>query len=645
MMITKYIFTLFIITLLFVAATWAQEIPLEKQARISHGVVTLNENPLLNGYDVKFYKLDVEADNQSDRIGGNVTILAEVFDEGLSALVFELNNLLDVERVEVDGENHLFTHVDHEITVPLTATRGAGELVSTQIWYGGQTGEGMNMEVDEDWDIPVTFTLSEPFYAKDWFPCKENLGDKADSVHVFITTDFGLTGVSQGIHTGTTYFPNGKVRYEWKSNYPIAFYLISIAVSDYIEYNFEVHPPDIPEPILIQNFIYDRPGCLEEYRDGMHWTRSMMKLFCERFGPYPFREEKYGHYLWPWGGGMEHQTMTGMGGFSFGLVAHELGHSWFGNYVTCATWQDIWINEGFATYAHYLAVEELTPENREAVRAYRFERAMREPHGRVYIPAEHADDASRIFSGNLSYSKGMAIIHMMRFELQNDGLFFETFRNFIDRYGDSVATGLDFKAVLEETSGMDFTDFFNQWYFGAGYPIYEASWDQQGDLLNLHSTQTTSSETNTLFKMSMEYMIHYEGGDTLFRVFHDENQERYQFTLDHTVDSITIDPNDQVLNQEVGYVKKSAGIEPATPFSIYPNPNHGTFTFKSLSNREERVVVEIYTVSGAKVFSETYKNCMPLTDYGVDTEGLGRGLYFVRLRSDGEDDVLKMVVE
>ena len=294
----------------------------------------LNSNPLLEDYDVKFYGLDVEVDNHSDQIGGSTTILVEVRKNAFATLVFELYQGLEVDRVLVDGAEMSFTHSDDELSIALSTVRDSGALISTQIYYGGQTGEGMLMEIDEEWGVPVTYTSSEPFYSKDWFPCKQDLTDKADSVHVFITTDYELMGVSNGIHTGTTYFPNGDVRYEWKSNYPIDFYLISIAVADYTEYKLEVQPAGISKPILIQNFLYDIPGCLDTYRDQINVTIPIMEVFCDYFGPYPHREEKYGHYLWPRGGGMEHQTMTGMGNFEFYLVAHELGHSWFGNYVT-----------------------------------------------------------------------------------------------------------------------------------------------------------------------------------------------------------------------------------------------------------------------------------------------------------------------
>jgi len=558
-----------------------------------------------------------------------------------------LYHTLKVDRVLVEGAEMNFTQADDELYIELSTPHDSGSMLTAQVFYGGQTGEGMVTEIDEEWGVPVTFTLSEPFYAKDWFPCKENLGDKADSVHVYITTDYELTGVSQGIHTGTTYFPNGLVRYEWKSSYPIAFYLISIAVADYQEYNLEVQPPGITSPILIQNFIYNVPGCLETYQDQIGATLPIMELFCELFGPYPFRDEKYGHYLWPWGGGMEHQTMTGMGNFEFYLIAHELGHSWFGDYVTCATWQDIWINEGFATLAGYLATEFLSPGYADGEREYRFNRALKEPEGSVYVPEEDKDNDSRIFSGNLSYNKGMALLHMIRFELDDDDLFFLTLRDFLVRYGNDVATGLDFKEVLEESSGMDFTDFFDQWYFGAGYPIYDVIFEQLDQTVTLHSTQTTSSIRTPLFRMSMEYRIFHEGGDTVVRVFHGANEESYQFNLPHQISWVEIDPNNQVLDGVAG-VKKSTPEE--TPvFSLSPNPNRGTFSFRLRDvvdmEAADRVSLEIFSSTGQLVHRASYQGCLPYMEYPVNMKDPTGGLYYARFSCGNRVEMLKILVE
>ena len=635
------------ILLLFLVA--ASGIKTRAQARNRPLVKALNSNPLLEDYDVKFYGLDVEVDNSSDRIGGSTTILVEVISPAFDQLVFELYHSLEVERVLVDGAEMPFSHDQDELYIGLTTPRDSGALLSAEIFYGGQTGEGMVNEIDEEWGIAVSYTSSEPFYSKDWFPCKENLSDKADSVHVFITTEFGLTGVSNGLHTGTTYFPNGKVRFEWKSGYPIDFYLISFAVADYIEYNLEAQVDGVSTPIFIQNFVYDVPGCLDTYRDQIDVTLPIMELFCETFGPYPFREEKYGHYLWPRGGGMEHQTMTGMGNFEFYLVAHELGHSWFGNYVTCATWQDIWINEGFATYAGYLATEILAPEYADGEREYRFDRALLEPDGSVYVPAEDADDASRIFSGNLSYNKGMALLYMIRFELQDNELFHLSLRNFIDRYANGVATGMDFKEVLEETSGKDFTDFFDQWYFGEGFPIYEVTWDQQGDQLTLYSTQSTSSVQTPLFRMSMEYKIQHAGGDTTVRVFHDMNEEIYEFRIPYTVNEIIIDPNNQVLDGQNQDRKLAQAGEDSPLFSIAPNPSHGAFRF-SLNEQDhqewsEQLMMEVLDVTGKIIVSRLYEAGLPYMDYKVELNRPVRGIYFVRFSYRDHVEVHKILVE
>ena len=604
-----------------------------------------SSNPLMEDYDVKFYGLDIKADNRSDRIGGSATILVEVLKSSFDTLVFDLHHSLKVEMVQVEGTEMNFTHAGDQLYIGLPAPVNSGDLISTEVFYGGQTGEGMVTETDQDWGMPVTYTSSEPFYSKDWFPCKQNLEDKSDSVHVLINTDYGLMGVSNGLHTATTFYPNGNVSYQWKSNYPIAYYLISIAVADYTEYTIEARPSGLSHPVIIQNFIYDLPGCLDTYKEKIDATIPMMELFCDLFGPYPHRREKYGHYLWPRGGGMEHQTMTGMGNFEFYLVAHELGHSWFGNYVTCASWQDIWINEGFATYAGYLATENLAPEYADGERTYRFDRALLEPEGSVYVPAHEADNDSRIFNSNLSYSKGMALLHMIRYELQDDDLFFGTLNNFLDTYGNGVATGLDFKKVLEETSGMDFTDFFDQWYFGYGYPVYALNWEQQGENLHLRSVQQGSSDLTPLFKMSVEYKIFYPGGDSTVRVFHQNREENYQFAFSHSVDSVQIDPDNQVLNMVADSEQSSEKKGSGANISISPNLNQGRFTFKLTDEMEGDISLVVYNASGQMVLNTRYEGCLPHLEYGVDLKENGKGLFFIHFNDGQMITVKKIMVE
>jgi len=180
---------------------------------------------------------------------------------------------------------------------------------------------------------------------------------------MFLTCDDDCMAGSNGVLTNIVELPNNKKRFEWKSNYPINYYLLSYAVAEYQDYSIYAHPEG-SEPILIQNFVYDNSYYLSGNKEDIDHTIDLIEVFSDKFGFYPFVNEKYGHCLTTLGGGMEHKTITTLVSFGFGLVAHELGHMWFGDYVTCATWKDIWINEGFVSYTEYVAAENLFDKRR-----------------------------------------------------------------------------------------------------------------------------------------------------------------------------------------------------------------------------------------------------------------------------------------
>jgi hypothetical protein len=227
-----------------------------------------------------------------------------------------------------------------------------------------------------------------------------------------------------------------------------------------------------------------------------------------------------------------------------------LGHSWFGDNVTCASWSDIWINEGFATYTEYLVNQYLVSQaNADAIMLSYMNYVMTAPDGSVYIPLNETNNVGRIFNTRLSYRKGSALVHMIRFEMNNDAHFFQTLQNFQQQYQDSLATGLDFKAVCEDVSGLDFTDFFNQWYFGQGYPTFSVVWSQNEDSVYLRSIQTTSTTVTPLFKMPVEFKLSYSGGSQIMRLYQLKNDTTFKIIFPHEVTGIVVDPNNWVLNQ------------------------------------------------------------------------------------------------
>jgi aminopeptidase N len=414
----------------------------------------------------------------------------------------------------------------------------------TSIYYSATT--------DPTWgNYPVSQTFSEPYFAHEWMPCKQELEDKADSVHIFITTSDNLRVAGPGLLTKVN-LPDGKTRHEWRTNQLTAFYLIAFAISEYQEYALYAKPDSlINDSILILNYVYDYPNCLESNLANINQTKPMLELLSNFYGLYPFYKEKYGHYMWYPANfsGMEHMTMSGMRNFGYDLISHELGHSWFGNNVTCATWQDIWINEGFATYTEYIVRENLISKASADARMAAFHNTvLSQPAGSVYVPAASLTNWGRIFSTRLTYRKGGALVHMIRFEMQNDSLFYRTLYEFQQQYKDSIATGIEFRDMCQQVTGIDFTDFFDQWYFGEGHPIYSLDWWQDEDTLFMHVTQATSAPVTPLFKMLMEYRVEFASGDTIVRNYQLTNDSVFKFAVADEVTGIVIDPNNWVLN-------------------------------------------------------------------------------------------------
>ena len=206
----------------------------------------------------------------------------------------------------------------------------------------------------------AVYNLSEPSYASAWFPCNDIPSDKA-MLDIKITNDSSQTSVSNGILVSKE-LNQDRMTYHWKTYYPISTYLISLYSSKYSEFG-DKYISAVGDTMPIQYYAF--PNHLEEAKIDFKDTPKMIEFFAKTFGEYPFLKEKYGiaEFLWQMGA-MEHQTITGIGSnFVSGknyfedVYVHELAHHWWGNAVGPATWKDIWLNEGFATYSEALYAE------------------------------------------------------------------------------------------------------------------------------------------------------------------------------------------------------------------------------------------------------------------------------------------------
>ena len=540
-------------------------------------------------YDVHYYKLDVALERTSTDIAGTVEMQASVSSITLDSVLFELFPTLAITQIRFNGTPTPFTRNNTAVTVPVNLTQG--QHFSIEVDYGGTPptqqsnplgGSGMTNDNSPSWNNQVTWTLSEAFVAYEWFPCKQSLRDKIDSSDVFITTDNTNLAGSNGVLKQIVDLGNGKHRFEWESRHKIDYYLISIAVAEYIDYSYYAHPSNLPgDSILIQNYIYNNPATLPNFKVDIDQTGDFIEYFSELYGLYPFWDEKYGHCMAPISGGMEHQTMTTQGFFEKTLTVHEMGHQWFGDMVTCSSWADIWVNEGFASFTEFLMFEHFYPTQAANDMQTRHTNVMSASGGSVWC-LDSLHDAS-IFSSRLTYDKGGAIIETMRSIVNDDNVFFAGLRNYLAIFKDSTASGLDVKSAMEATSGLDLTNFFQEWYFGEGFPTYSAKWNQIGNQLIIRLSQTASAPVTTpLFTTPIELKFSRTlGGDTIIRMNISSASQFIQLPMNGTVTALSaIDPNNYIINK-VGSISKDAtlNIDENKPFDdliqLYPNPTSG----------------------------------------------------------------------
>ena len=220
---------------------------------------------------------------------------------------------------------------------------------------------------------------------------------------------------------------------------------------------------------------------------------------------YPYSKEKYGHAEFGWGGGMEHTTMTFMGGWNRGLIAHELAHQWFGNKVTCGSWEDIWLNEGFATYLAALVIENFDGETSfKAWRSSSINYITSQSSGSTFVT--DTTSVNRIFDGRLSYNKGAMILHMLRYKLGDDP-FFQGIKNYLadPKIAYGYARTIDLQRHLEAVSSIDLTEFLNDWFLGEGYPTYQVTWYQNPTNKEVQFTvnQNQSHSSVSFFEMPL----------------------------------------------------------------------------------------------------------------------------------------------
>ncbi len=605
--------------------------------------------------DVTYYGLNLNISYSPQQIVGEVRIDAKSMQDNLTNFFLDLQNALTADSVKSSGTSLSFNHSSNKLNITLPTAVNTGDLFSVTVYYHGVPGSSGfgSFEFSSHNGNPIIWTLSEPYGASDWFPCKDTPADKVDSSDVTVTADEIFYTISNGTLVSDVNNGDGTRTIHWKNHHPIAHYLISLAMTNYQEYQntFTFDGQTMP----VRHFNY--PENLDNSRRAaLDKTVDMLEYFSETYGIYPYMDEKYGHAEFSWGGGMEHQTVTSLGAYGETIIAHELAHQWFGDKVTCADWQNIWLNEGFATYSEALWLGHAYGEAQYNNRINNYVTSAKNAQGSIYV--QNINSVWEIFDYARSYAKAAVVLHMLRGVL-GDEAFFETLRTYLNKPGlaYNVAVTEDFQAVAEEVSGQDLDYFFNEWIYGENYPVYSLAWIKRHTNGHWEAEITINQQTNTtprFFTMPVQIKIFTMNGDTLVTLFNNAISQTFTVELNAEPTMLAFDPNNWILKDFNGVTDVDDETESPVTFTLeqnYPNPFNPTTTIKytipKLNGVETRysTSLRIYNILGKEVATLVNKRQAPgFYEVQFDASNLPSGVYFYTLRVGNFVATKKMIL-
>ncbi len=565
-----------------------------------------------------------------------------------------VNNSLIIDSVRMAGISYI--HSGNILTIMLDREYNPGETADVIIYYRHKNVSDNAFYAQSGF----VFTDSEPEGARKWFPCWDEPSDKATvdiTAKVPLSVKLGSNGrLQDSTIVGTAIF------YHWISRDPVATYLT--VLTSRTNYNLDIyywHKLSNPLDSVPMRF-YFNPG---EDPSGMEAIIGpMTDFYSTQFGEHPFEKNGFAtlnsDFAW---GGMENQSLTSLcpNCWSESLVAHEYAHQWFGDMITCATWADIFLNEGFATF-----VEATWTENQQGHQAYMDEIAgnanyyiSANPHWAISDPdwAVNTPSTDVLFNYAITYMKGSCVLHQLRYVL-GDSLFYAGMHAYATdtaNFKFKSSTINDYRDKMEEVSGQDLNWYFNEWVFQPNHPVYQnvyyieqlpnSDWQ-----VNITFRQTSQIGI-TFFQMPLELKILFlDGTDTLITVFNNFNGQVFAFEFNKQPSSLIFDPNNEIVLKEgttiVGIDDHSAIDMGAKLLAVSPNPFKGNTQLAYQLSATGQVSLNVYDNYG-KLVRELVNTTQIKGNYQVqfNAEGLSQGTYQCRLVTNEKTETIKLLLK
>jgi aminopeptidase N len=578
--------------------------------------------------DVLHYDLDLSFVPGTASISGTATLTLEWGSDPDNVLNLDMIGMTVTAVRDGGGGALSFSRTATKLNITLSPTPVRGQVITVAVDYQGSPGNGFYVYTE------ASFTFTEPEDSRYWYPCHDVPWDKATlTLHGRVPAGNKLLG--NGVLDSTT-VEGGDPVYHWREDHPVATYLMAAAMGSYsiVTPSWSVTP--------LGWYVY--PSHVAAAQAAFPNLDAMVSFYSTLLVPYPF--DKYfmaeGHF----GGGMEHQSCTLMGepivlaglGYEW-ITAHELAHQWFGDLVTLADWQHIWLNEGFATFYEAVWQEDFYG-------AAKFNQRMLDSENEVFgwitTWGDHAllDPPPSYLFSRLEYYKGSWVLRMLR-DLVSKPVFDAAVTDYLTTYAYGNATTDDFRAIMEAHYGAPLDWYFDQWLLGLGYPeisympVFSPSAGQWLAQIVVYQTQTP-----TIFRFPLDIRITTTAGDTVVTGWVENDYELLSFALPDEPLAVELDPFNKILDTHVqGAVTGIAEVTPPPArLRAWPNPFHGKVRIQGAGAAGVLTEVEIFDVQGRRVRSLRGSGVSGLAWDGRDDGGrrLPPGAYFVRRRDTGE---------
>jgi hypothetical protein len=602
---------------------------------------------------------------------GNVTTYFTTTQANVSSITFDFNQVHTIDSVKFRGAKLLAASIVWNSTTILqlnlpTTIVNIGSQDSIAIYYKGvppaASGQALGYQKGGSSTNNYVYTLSESYEDRDWWPCKHDMTDKIDSMDIIISTPSTFWAAANGKLIDSTITGTNRT-FTFKHRYPIASYLVSLAVAKYKRYDrTPVNVSGTNVPVTYNLF----PGKTNTQYNNILTALDKSKLeltaFSTKYGDYPFKNEKHGFYEFGFGGGMEHQTFSGMGSSTltvWDIIAHELAHQWFGDKVTHATWNDLWLTEGFARYNEIVAAELVTGTGNALTHRGAIKTTARATNTTpVYI--NNATTSNNIWTtnnNNAVYERGAMVVSQLR-TLLGDTKFFQACTNYLNDplLSYKAATTADLQRNMEPQFGATLNDYFNNWIYGSGTPSYTVNWNTTGNNITVQLNQTLSAGASVShFAMpvvlrvansantSNTFLTIYERGDSIFVAGNGIGVgfagKVISFNLTFAPATLTFDPNNVTMatgtTTKVTTPLRLASLSDITHITssikVYPNPAT-TEVIITTKDYIKDGVLHVLNVEGKTIHQQLMKGNMQT----LHVQNIKAGNYFIQIVENGK---------